>query len=107
MVLLLNMVRGVFTVITLNVTSKLPPTLYLMTVPRLRDCTVCKNRDKPIKYTVRVMACCCKVGIMGLFDIVVCLPAFMDYTITINDAWLNGVLTISYVRKIFIHLMIG
>jgi hypothetical protein len=31
-----------------------PPTLYLMTVPRLCDGTVCKNRDKPIKYTVRV-----------------------------------------------------
>jgi len=48
------MFRGVSTVITLNVTSKLPPSLYLMTVPRLRDGTVCKNRDKPIKYTVRV-----------------------------------------------------
>jgi hypothetical protein len=50
----LNMFRGVSTVLTLNVTSKLPPSLYLMTVPRLSDGTVCKNRDKPIKYTVRV-----------------------------------------------------
>jgi hypothetical protein len=46
--LLLNMFRGVSTVITPNATSKLPPILYLMTVPRLRDGTVCKNRDKPI-----------------------------------------------------------
>jgi hypothetical protein len=28
------MFRGFSTVITLNVTSKLPPSLYLMTVPR-------------------------------------------------------------------------
>jgi hypothetical protein len=35
--LLLNMFRGVSTVITPNVSSKLPPTLYLMTVPRLSD----------------------------------------------------------------------
>jgi hypothetical protein len=52
--LLLNMFRGVSTVITLNVTSKMPPSLYLMTVPNLRARAVCKNRDKPIKYTVRV-----------------------------------------------------
>jgi hypothetical protein len=31
--------------------------LYLMTVPSLRVGTVCKNRDKPIKYTVRVIGC--------------------------------------------------
>ena len=35
--LMLNMFRGISTVITLNVTSKLPPTLYLITVPSLRD----------------------------------------------------------------------
>jgi hypothetical protein len=56
--LLGNMFRGVSTVITLNVTSKLLLPLYLMTVPRLRDGTVCKNRDKPIKYTVRVIRSC-------------------------------------------------
>jgi hypothetical protein len=50
----LNMFRGVSTVITPNVTSKLLLPLYLMTVPSLRVGTVCKNRDKPIKYTVRV-----------------------------------------------------
>ena len=35
--LLLNMFRGVSTVLTLNVSSRLPPSLYLMTVPHLRD----------------------------------------------------------------------